>query len=224
MTLYKLNKTVLYFKNNAEQFLNGLTSNDMDKPVNAALNIHGRIVATFDQLKLSEEDVLVVVETTFLEPLLAHFDRYVLLAGIKIKKEKYDVFFDLESNYQIDHKEYCIFHKKGRIILASHTPQGPFVSDEEFRLFRLKNNIPWFGVDYDPEEMLLNVSEDFVSYTKGCYLGQEFISKVHSRSKPTWKLIVKYEDECSGEEKQKMTSKAIDPTTQRTLGFVFVKN
>ena len=98
------------------------------------------------------------------------------------------------------------------------------VSDEEFTLFRLQNNIPLQGVDYT-DEFLLNVSEDeFVSFAKGCFLGQEPISKVHNRSRPAWKLVVRYEDECGAQEKQKMTSTVVDPKTHRRTGFIFVPN
>ena len=91
-------------------------------------------------------------------------------------------------------------------------------------MFRLKNRIPIQGVDYN-DDMVLNVDEhDFVSYTKGCFLGQEPVAKVHNRSKPTWKLAVRYEDELSDEEKAKMTSKILDPQTKRAMGFVFVRN
>ena len=91
-------------------------------------------------------------------------------------------------------------------------------------LFRVVNHIPVQGIDYR-DEFLLNISdEEFVSYAKGCFLGQEPISKVHNRSKPTWKLVVRYQDECTEEERQKMTSVVVDPATRRTMGFVFVRN
>ena len=45
----RLDKIVLSIKPNAETFLNGLTSNALDAPQNAFLNLHGRIIATFDQ-------------------------------------------------------------------------------------------------------------------------------------------------------------------------------
>ena len=38
----------------------------------------------------------------------------------------------------------------------------------------------------DDEELLLNIFPDgYVSYTKGCYLGQEIIARVHYRAKPS---------------------------------------
>ena len=72
---------------------------------------------------------------------------------------------------------------------------------------------------------MLNVSAtELVSFTKGCFLGQEPASKVHNRSRPTWQLMVKYTHECSEEENNKMTSRVLDPDTNNMMGFVFVRN
>ena len=84
MKLYKLNKIVLQIKNNVAQFLQGLTSNDLDKPQNAFVNINGRIVATFDQLRLSDEEFLILIEEPFVDGLLKHIDRFVKLSGVKV--------------------------------------------------------------------------------------------------------------------------------------------
>ena len=98
-------------------------------------------------------------------------------------------------------------------VRASHANS---ISDEEFTLFRLDHNIPLMGIDYQADEFILNVHEyDYVSYTKGCFLGQEPVAKVHNRAQPSRQLIVQFEDQCSPEEAAKMTSKAMDPA-QRT--------
>ena len=81
------------------------------------------------------------------------------------------------------------------------------------------------GIDYQADDFILNIDEHtFISYTKGCFLGQEPVAKVHNRSKPTKKLIVKSQEDCTTEEKEKMTSKVKDPQTGSIKGFVFVKN
>ena len=223
MKFFKLDKVVLSFKNNAAPFLNGLTSNSLDKPQNAFLNIHGRIIATFEQLKINEDEVLVIVEKIFLPDVFSHLDRYAKLGGVKIEQPSDNVYFDLEGNAPPQEGDRVIPHKRGRLLITKRILESN-VSEEDFTLFRVKNNIPLQGVDFK-DEMLLNINEvDFVSFTKGCFLGQEPISKVHSRSKPTWQLMAKYEDECNAEEKQKMTSKTLDPEMRRVLGFVFVSN
>lgn len=223
MKLYPLSRTVLSIHNNPTLFLNGLSANTPDKPRNAFVNIHGRIIATFDQYRVSDEEFIIVVETAFVAGLLAHLDRYIRLSGVRIEKLNGYVYFDVEENAESIPGALVIAQKKGRILITDKLLPAQ-VSDEEFSLFRLQNHIPIQGIDYT-DEFLLNVSEDeFVSFTKGCFLGQEPISKVHNRSKPTWKLVVRYEDECAAEERAKMTSRTLDPHTQRRLGFVFVKN
>lgn len=223
MRLFKLDKKIFLFKNNASAFLNGLTSNSMDAPQNAFLNLNGRIIATFDQIKLNEDEVVIAVENAFAPAMKEHLDRYVKLGGIKVQELNENIYFDIDGDCVLGQGERSVPQKKGKLILTvRELPVN--VSDKEFTLFRLKNDIPWLGVDYK-DEMLLNVSmKDFVSFTKGCYLGQEPVSKVYNRSKPTWRLVVRYKNECSDEEKQKMTSKTIDPENNQTLGFVFVSN
>ena len=60
-------------------------------------------------------------------------------------------------------------------------------------MFRLKHGIPVHGADYD-REMLLNLNDlSYVSFEKGCFLGQEIIARVHHRGKPPKKLVVRRE-------------------------------
>lgn len=223
MKIYKTKKIVLSVRNNPARFLNGITSNDLSKPRNAFLNIHGRIVATFDQIKTSDDAFLIIVEEAFVVRLLQHIDHYVKLSGASIEESSSNVYFDLEGSYPLEPGEPTIPQNQGRLIITDRNLKAN-VHEEEFTIFRLKNNIPLLGTDYN-EEMLLNVSTtEFVSFTKGCYLGQEPISKVYNRSKPTWKLVVKYEQDCDEEEKQNMTSRIVDPMTGDVFGFVFEKN
>ena len=104
MQLYKLNKTVLCIKNNPSQFLSGLTSNTPEKPQNAFLNIHGRIIATFEQIKISDEEVWLIIEEKFIDCLLEHIDKYTKLSGVDVKPLQQYVYFDMEDkvNAQLD--------------------------------------------------------------------------------------------------------------------------
>ncbi len=222
MKIYPLSKKIIIFRNNAVEFLSGLSANSMDKAQNAFTDVHGRLIAVFDQSVISEEEVWAVIDEYTLNSVLAHLERYAQLSGVKTeKRDDLRVYFDLDGTAPA---EGSIPQKKGRLIWTKQELK-PNVSDQEFTLFRLRNNIPLQGIDFQQGEFLLNISEtDHVSYNKGCFLGQEPIAKVHNRSKPSWKLIVKYEDECSAEEKLKMTSKTAEPASKRILGFVFVSN
>ncbi len=223
MRLHSINKAVLRIRNNAERFLSGLTSNALDKPRNAFLNLHGRIIATFDQIKVAEDEYLIVLEPFAVEALMLHIKKFLMLNKTTAEPAALNVYFDLDGIYKASAGEYVIPQKSGQMVLTPQKLQAD-VSQDEFTLFRLKNNIPLHGVDYH-DELLLNIDEyEHVSYTKGCFLGQEPVAKVHNRSKPTWKLVVRSEDELNEEEKNKMTSKVLDPRNGKTMGFVFVKN
>lgn len=224
MKLYKLNKTVLSIRNNPAQFLNGLTANTLDKPRNVFLNIHGRIIVVFDQIKVREDEFWIIIGTPYLDALFQHIERYIKLSKVHVEKLNKYVYFDVEeSSHSMPAEEVVIPQKKGRVIVSDSELENA-VHEKEFTLFRLKNNIPIHGIDYT-DEFVLNVGgEDFVSFTKGCFLGQEPVAKVHNRSKPTWQLAVKYEDECGQDEKEKMTSKELDPDTNRVVGFTFIHN
>jgi folate-binding protein YgfZ len=224
MRIYHLNKVVLKAAPRAERFLNGLTSNAMDQPRSAFLNVNGRIVATFDQHRIDEDQVLLVVEAAFVDGVLLHLERYARLSGVKVERlAGTRVYFDLDNDYQLSEDEYRIPQKKGQLILSRRCLTST-VAEEEFTLFRLSHSIPLLGVDYQKDEFLLNVSEqDFVSYVKGCFLGQEPIAKVYHRCKPTWRLIVRTAGEETREARGEMTSRFVDEAGS-VKGFVFVRN
>jgi folate-binding protein YgfZ len=60
------------------------------------------------------------------------------------------------------------------------------VSEEAAECLRVESGRPRFGVDFDsetiPEEAGLN--ERAVSFTKGCYVGQETVARLHYKGKP----------------------------------------
>jgi tRNA-modifying protein YgfZ len=62
----------------------------------------------------------------------------------------------------------------------------PLVDEDVFEIVRLERGTPRYGVDLDenviPQEAGLN--ERAVSFTKGCYVGQETVARLHYRGKP----------------------------------------
>jgi len=209
MRLYKLNDKVLSIQGKASAFLNGITSNTPDAPLNAFLNQHGRIIATIRQQRISDDEFLISVPSYVVDNLLKHLERYAKLSHVNIAPSALNAFINLDTIQTI--------------MVAQHYDNS--VSDDEFTLFRLNHHIPLMGVDYQADEFILNVSEhDHVSYTKGCFLGQEPVAKVHNRAQPTRRLIVQFEDQCSPQEAAKMTSKIPDPQSGRVKGFLFVSN
>lgn len=209
MQLFKFDDTVFSIKGNALGFLNGITSNALDAPLNAFLNQHGRIIATVRQQKINDDEFLISVPAIAVENLLRHLERYVKLSRVTVSPSQQEAYLNLEN---------------GKTVWLLGTPPNS-VSDEAFKLFRLNRQIPLMGIDYQADEFILNVHEfDYTSYTKGCFLGQEPVAKVHNRSKPSRKLVVVSQDQCPPEQRDKMSSIMKDPLDGKVKGFVFLNN
>ncbi len=69
------------------------------------------------------------------------------------------------------------------LLEAARAHGGGPIGYAALNALRLEAGIPWFGYDFDdkviPHEAALESSH--ISYTKGCYTGQEIVERVHSR-------------------------------------------
>lgn len=210
MKLYKLDDIVLSVKGNAQHLLQGLTSNAMDQHLNAFLNQHGRVIATVFQEKMEADEYLLSVPQIAVQGLSQHLDRYARLNKSTIVQSDYKAYMDIDL---------------GKVLFLKEDKEND-VSHDKFTLFRLDKKLPLMGIDFQAEEFILNIDEfAYTSYTKGCFLGQEPVAKVHNRSKPSRKLVVQFEDQLSKDDTSRLTSKVKDPAAmERIKGFIFVQN
>jgi folate-binding protein YgfZ len=103
-------------------------------------------------------------------------------------------------------------HVPVTIIRASHTPEDGFdlfidsarkaelqqavesagaqpIGDDTFEILRVEAGIARFGIDMDDTNVVPETNLDnAVSYTKGCYVGQEIIVRIKHRGHPAKKL------------------------------------
>jgi tRNA-modifying protein YgfZ len=69
------------------------------------------------------------------------------------------------------------------------------VGSETLERLRMEAGIPKFGLDFDNDTVLQEVDvPDIVSFTKGCYLGQEIVARLHYLGQPS-KLLRRLEIE-----------------------------
>jgi len=65
-----------------------------------------------------------------------------------------------------------------------------WVGEEAQNILRIEAGIPRYGVDFTEDNLLLETGlNDAVSFTKGCYLGQEVIERIRSRGHVNKKLV-----------------------------------
>ena len=104
-----------------------------------------------------------------------------------------------------------------------------------FNSLRLDNGIPLWGQDMNQENIPLEANlQRAISYTKGCYPGQEIIAKITNLSHP-WRILVGLEIQSktpvpnhsilqqNGEEIGQLTSNAYSPTLDKIIGLGYVK-
>jgi aminomethyltransferase len=64
-----------------------------------------------------------------------------------------------------------------------------WIGQEALETLRIEAGIPWYGTDFTEDNLLLETGLDtHVSFTKGCYLGQEIVERVRSRGHVNRKL------------------------------------
>jgi folate-binding protein YgfZ len=64
-----------------------------------------------------------------------------------------------------------------------------WVGEQAQNVLRIEAGIPRYGIDFTEDHLLLEVGLDHaVSFTKGCYLGQEVVERIRSRGHVNKKL------------------------------------
>ena len=109
------------------------------------------------------------------------------------------------------------------------------VSAETLETLRIEAGIPRYGVDMDETNVVIETNlDDAVSYTKGCYVGQEIIVRIKHRGHVAKKLVglefdtnqaieagtaIKMDDQEIG----RVTSAAFSPTVRKTIALGYVR-
>ena len=72
----------------------------------------------------------------------------------------------------------------GRAVQCGARPVGY----DALEIFRIEAGQPRYGVDMDETNVVTEALDDAVSYTKGCYIGQEIIARIKYRGHVAKKL------------------------------------
>jgi folate-binding protein YgfZ len=193
----------------ARDYLQRMVSNDVDALAVGEscpallLTAKARLIAPLIVWRRGDDDYLLLTEPELGEPVLAHLTRMRLRASCEIASE--------------EHETVLAFGGDG---IATDFPGAvevldaglePTLSADELELRRIEAGVPRWGHELDdrvlPAEAGLD--ETHVSFTKGCYPGQEPIARLHYRGHVNRKLqVVELDDETSVE---RVTSSARRP-------------
>lgn len=184
-----LDKSVFRFTRDAEKFLNALTTNEVSKPINAFLDKFGKLIVLADQLQ-QQDEIYLAIPNQYEQQFLQHLQPYLRLSKTRVEKTNLkaaQIIHIIPGKNDEKISNVIIPQNIGYISLLEnlqaikHLQQ---LSDEEYQKIRIENNIPLQGIDFHNEMFLECNIPEAISYTKGCYLGQEIIARVHHKSKP----------------------------------------
>jgi folate-binding protein YgfZ len=110
------------------------------------------------------------------------------------------------------------------------------VGNDALDILRIEAGLARYGVDVDETNVVLEVvADDAVSFTKGCYIGQEIIARIHWRGHVAKKLTGIVFDEqgtpkrddkvrtMDGKEIGRLTSVTFSPHSQSMIALGYVK-
>ena len=163
----------------AADYLQRMVSNDVEAlGVGEAcdallLTPKGRIIAPLRVLRRDADDFLVLTEPKLGESVTAELTRMRFAAKCQIAPEQHESWLVLGGGEVLDQR-----------------PEGEEVAEEEAERTRIEAGIPRWGYELDdtilPAEAGLDATH--ISFTKGCYPGQEPIARQHYRGKVNRRL------------------------------------
>ena len=166
----------------AEDFLQRMVSNDVARDVCEALLLtaKARVIAPLVVWRRGPDDYLLLTEPELGDVVLRHLTRLRLRAQVEIEPEQHTSHVVLGGNDGLPTNDYGTAAVE---VLDSDLEST--ISGDELERLRVLAGTPRWGREIDdrilPAEAGLD--ERAVSFTKGCYPGQEPIARLHYRGR-----------------------------------------
>lgn len=142
----------------------------------------GRVIAPMRVVRRAEDDFLLLTEPEVGEQVRGELVRMRFAAKVEIEPEEHRSYLLLgDENGGVPNDEYGVAASE---ILDADPPSGlPRLGEDELEALRIEAGTPRFGKEIDetvlPAEAGLDRSH--ISFTKGCFPGQEPIARLHYR-------------------------------------------
>ncbi|MDC0253923.1 tetratricopeptide repeat protein [Bacteriovoracales bacterium] len=191
-----------------DSFLQSQLTNDLTNcqlnfaQLNARLDRNGK-VQTFLYVGKKENKTLLLVPESLADFTIRELEKFIIMEDVKIEPlETTNVFFYLtpiRNQYNLENDKLLGIEYLGE--------EGLLYWGEENRLFftninhlaedevsglRVLNGWPTWGQDLDSNKLIneTTLNESAISYSKGCFLGQETASKIHNNRGSTYYPIL----------------------------------
>jgi folate-binding protein YgfZ len=165
----------------ARDYLQRMLSNDIEAlEVGYAceallLTAKARLIAPLRVLRWDDDDFLLSTEPDLGDRVRAELLRARFAAKAQIESEEHDAWLVLGGGEVVDER-----------------PEGDEVDADAYERWRIENTVPQWGSELDDQILPAEagLTETHVSFSKGCYPGQEPIARQHYRGKVNRRLRV----------------------------------
>jgi folate-binding protein YgfZ len=175
----------------AAEYLQRMVSNDVESLAASEacpallLTAKARVIAPLVVLRRDDDEFLLLTEPGLGEVVRSHLTRMRLRARCEIEPEEHEsvLVFGDGRGFATDWPG---------VREALDTGLVPTLSDDELELRRIQAGVPWWGREIDDRILPAEAGLDqtHVSFSKGCYPGQEPIARLHYRGHPNRRLRV----------------------------------
>jgi tRNA-modifying protein YgfZ len=238
------------------RFMNGQTTNDVRKSSDSAtqescvLNTKGHLEAHLF-LFTTPEAIWIDAAAELRESLKARLERYVIADDVAIEDvtDDFALFHVItEKRPQIPEIKFCLSSRrlfqsgwdvwdersKNEKIRQALAGESEFISPDAVEILRIENGIPRWGRELTPEILPpeAGLETRAIDYEKGCYVGQEVISRMKMSGQIRQRLcgVTATEQLAGGVELRaerksagKITSALYSPRMRAHIGLAMIK-
>ena len=232
----------------AESYLQGQLSQDIEEMSDGEsrftflLQPSGKVDAWLRITRQTQNDYLLDVDKNYGELVLARLKRFLLRTDCRVEILNYFLYTEIGNSRNENDFVDCIaipyswfgFEFTDYIFKSDNFSEGfNLIDDQVWKGVRIKAGIPEMGKEIDTSTIpaSLGILDFSVSFTKGCYTGQELVARMDSRKGGTPYRLVKISGTSGmtasqgvllndGEEIGTITSEIIIDNDYFALGFL----